>query len=289
MSSVGSVFQVLLSLLVTVGAAWLFSPAWTAAIDGIIDWDEEEISEKSSAVEQVLLSIVIPAYNEEARIQRMIHEAHFFLTSKSGRELLKKLQKFTVHNDGSSELTRGVEWVIVDDGSSDSTCAIIKSTPAKLCSNHSWKLISLKTNCGKGAAVKTGMLRSSGLFRLMVDADGATEFGVGLQNLVDQLHQSFNIGSLEESPMVAIFGSRAHLQEEATAKRSLVRSLLMYAFHFFVSLLVSTRIRDTQCGFKLFSKPASNVMFGTLHLHRWAFDTEVRDYFLVLKWKHALY
>lgn len=49
----------------------------------------------------------------------------------------------------------------------------------------------------------------------------------------------------------------------------------MRAFHLFVSILVSSSIRDTQCGFKLFTKDAAKAVFGQLHLRRWAFDTEV--------------
>lgn len=105
----------------------------------------------------------------------------------------------------------------------------------------------------------------------MVDADGATDFGPGLQKLVDNL----STHSSSEGAMIALFGSRAHLQGESTAKRSLVRSLLMWAFHFFVRVLVSSSIQDTQCGFKLFDQKAARLVFGNLHLQRWAFDTEV--------------
>ena len=49
----------------------------------------------------------------------------------------------------------------------------------------------------------------------------------------------------------------------------------MKAFHFFVSLFVSTKVQDTQCGFKIFSKFASCSVFEELHLRRWAFDTEI--------------
>jgi dolichyl-phosphate beta-glucosyltransferase len=75
--------------------------------------------------------------------------------------------------------------------------------------------------------------------------------------------------------MLAAFGSRAYLEKESTAQRSFVRTILMKAFHFFVSLFVSSKIHDTQCGFKLFTADSSQAVFDTLHLRRWAFDTEV--------------
>lgn len=119
------------------------------------------------------------------------------------------------------------------------------------------------------AAIKTGMFIAKGHYKLMVDADGATDFGPGLQNLVDNLSTHTNANR------IGVFGSRAHLQGESTAKRSFLRSLLMWAFHFFVRLLVSSSIQDTQCGFKLFDREAARIIFSNLHLQRWAFDTEV--------------
>lgn len=118
---------------------------------------------------------------------------------------------------------------------------------------------------------------AKGHYSLMVDADGATDFGPGLQNLVENISSSLSSSTQSEgaNKMIAVFGSRAHLEGESTAKRSLVRSFLMWAFHFFVRLLVSSSIKDTQCGFKLFDQQAARLIFGNLHLQRWAFDTEV--------------
>ena len=126
--------------------------------------------------------------------------------------------------------------------------------------------------CHCSAAIKTGMSIAKGHFSLMVDADGATDFGPGLQNLVKSLSTHSNNNNTKR---IAVFGSRAHMQGESTAKRSFVRSLLMWAFHFFVRVLVSSSIQDTQCGFKLFDQEAARIIFGNLHLQRWAFDTEV--------------
>ena len=49
----------------------------------------------------------------------------------------------------------------------------------------------------------------------------------------------------------------------------------MHSFHFFVSLLCPASIRDTQCGFKLFTSSSSSLLFSPLHLNRWAFDVEL--------------
>jgi len=80
-----------------------------------------------------------------------------------------------------------------------------------------------------------------------LDADGATDFGNGLQNLVEKMDKTMQTSMTNnDNRNMSIFGSRAHLQEESTIQRSLIRTLLMHAFHFFVTLLVSSNIRDTQ-------------------------------------------
>jgi len=51
--------------------------------------------------------------------------------------------------------------------------------------------------------------------------------------------------------------------------------VLMKGFHFYVQVLVTRSVQDTQCGFKLFTRRAGKALFGTMHLYRWAFDTEL--------------
>lgn len=72
-----------------------------------------------------------------------------------------------------------------------------------------------------------------------------------------------------------VCGSRAHLEEEAIAERSLFRTLLMKGFHFLVWFLLVRGVRDTQCGFKLMTRSAARKLFTNLHINRWAFDVEL--------------
>lgn len=263
---IGSLFGICVS--------WLLSPAVFAAVSNELEWDESTVGELQSNEVLPLLSIIIPAYDEEKRITTMINDAHSFLSGPAGRLALKNLQQCSKRLYSKDAID--VQWIIVNDGSKDDTSGIVKSTFRTLNSGAQWKLISLKKNSGKGAAVKIGMIRADGFFRLMADADGATEFGAGFKRMVGELEAFVERTRNPSSDMIAIFGSRAHLQKEVTSQRSFVRSILMYAFHFFVSLFVSSRIQDTQCGFKLFTKSSALVAFQTLHLHRWAFDIEVR-------------
>ena len=72
-----------------------------------------------------------------------------------------------------------------------------------------------------------------------------------------------------------ICGSRAHLEEEEKANRSLFRLFLMHGFHFLVWSLCVRKIHDTQCGFKLLTRTSARLIFAALHVERWAFDVEM--------------
>lgn len=64
-------------------------------------------------------------------------------------------------------------------------------------------------------------------------------------------------------------GSRAHLEEEAVASRSIFRTILMYGFHFLVWLFAVKGLKDTQCGFKLLTRKTARICFNNLHVERW--------------------
>uniref|UniRef100_A0A665VMF0 dolichyl-phosphate beta-glucosyltransferase n=1 Tax=Echeneis naucrates TaxID=173247 RepID=A0A665VMF0_ECHNA len=82
-------------------------------------------------------------------------------------------------------------------------------------------------------------------------------------------------GAVRMENMAISCGSRAHLEKESVAERSVFRTFLMYGFHFLVWFFCVRGIRDTQCGFKLFTREAALRTFSTLHVERWAFDVEL--------------
>jgi dolichyl-phosphate beta-glucosyltransferase len=185
----------------------------------------------------VQLSLIVPAYNEAERLPIMLKDTCNYLARKNVT----------------------YEIIVVDDGSVDETSAVAATFP-------SVQVVKLTSNQGKGAAVKAGMLHARGERLLMVDADGATEIGD-----LDKLMRLLDASSVE-----VVFGSRAHLEKSAqVAKRSKLRNFLMKGFHLCVRLFVGSEIRDTQCGFKLFSRSAAQLLFPSLHLSRWAFDIEL--------------
>ena len=264
--------------MVTGGVTFLFYPAYLV-------YHHDEIEHSTSVVRQpkdgdkkegeepdVMLSLVIPAYNEEDRLTVMLDECYEYF-AKSECPGLENLTKAYIDANGQqkSPAPSVVEWIVVNDGSSDNTCQVFEKYVSNLKQPSNkrqflFKLITLPINEGKGAAVQVGMTEARGHYRLMVDADGATTFGIGLEAVTKQLVPG-------KGEHVIVFGSRAG----DGAKRTALRSFLMHSFLWLRSIVVGTPVslRDTQCGFKLFDKASAIVLFSNLHLRRWAFDIEL--------------
>lgn len=124
-----------------------------------------------------------------------------------------------------------------------------------------------------------GMMRSRGYLRLMADADGATQFNnfEYLENKLLEINniKKENLNELDELSNIEgmICGSRS---ENEKADRSIIRLILMNGFHLIVKLLLNEKkIKDTQCGFKLFSHQTVLKIFPVLHIERWSFDIEL--------------
>ncbi|KAF8628714.1 hypothetical protein AX17_005936 [Amanita inopinata Kibby_2008] len=202
------------------------------------------------------LSVVIPAFNETERLPIMMASTVEHLTSK---RLLK----------GKNRSQRTFEILIVDDGSSDGTSEKAMELAAKY-AGCDIKVVVLEENTGKGGAVRHGMLYASGERLLMVDADGASRF----QDL-EMLWEAMDKIAPGNAPAVVV-GSRAHLvRSEAVVKRSFIRNILMHGLHTILRIVGVGHIRDTQCGFKLFSREAARQIFPAQHLATWIFDVEL--------------
>ncbi|MEE6472441.1 hypothetical protein FKM82_009605 [Ascaphus truei] len=155
------------------------------------------------------------------------------------------------------------EVIVVDDGSKDKTTQVAMKYTNQYGSDKV-RVLTLIHNRGKGGATRMGVLVSRGKTILMADADGATKFAdienveVGLKNLKPW-----------PDNMAISCGSRAHLEQDSIAQRSMFRTFLMYGFHFLVWFLCVRGVKDTQCGFKLFTREAALRTFSALHIDRW--------------------
>lgn len=162
------------------------------------------------------------------------------------------------------------EVILVSDGSDDKTVELGLKYSKKYTSAK-FRVLDLIENRGKGGAVRLGMLSTRGKFSLFADADGATDFK-DLRKLNDLIVEMTGNDFNKEA---IVIGSRAHLEQESIATRSLFRTILMHGFHFLVWVLTVKSVKDTQCGFKLLSRSAIQRLFTIMHVERWAFDVEL--------------
>ncbi|XP_074649893.1 dolichyl-phosphate beta-glucosyltransferase-like [Tubulanus polymorphus] len=199
----------------------------------------------------VQLSVIVPSYNEQDRLPTMLDECIGFLEKRR-----------------SSDPEKTFEIIVVDDGSKDKTSKVALDYSIKYGCDKV-RVLTLVKNRGKGGAVRLGMFSARGKSLLFADADGATSFP-DLVKLEESLNEITN-----KDGMGVVCGSRAHLEEESVASRSFMRTVLMYGFHFLVWFLCVRGIKDTQCGFKLLTRPAALLLFSNLHVERWAFDVDM--------------
>lgn len=229
------------------------------------------------------MSVVIPAYNEEARLETMLEEAVAYLDAEYGRVTsspttstsTSNSSKSSKSNSKSSPATqpKGYEILLINDGSTDSTI----STALRFSHAHSLhstlRIISLHHNRGKGGAVTHGLRHVRGTHAVFADADGASRFR-DLRALVAGAELI-----KDDSGRAVAVGSRAHLVgSEAVVKRSWLRNALMHSFHLLLRVLTppaTGRIRDTQCGFKLFTREALPHVVPYMHAEGWIFDVEM--------------
>jgi dolichyl-phosphate beta-glucosyltransferase len=200
--------------------------------------------------EAVELSVVIPCYNERERLGIMLDECVPYLEATYGKDY---------------------ELVLVDDGSNDGT----KDYALEYADEHGlmpgiMRVFTLEHNRGKGGAVTHGMKFCRGRYALFADADGASKF-----TDIEKLFAALKKYEQKERGAVAV-GSRAYLvNTEAVVKRSFIRNFLMRCLHLLVWVFGVKKIKDTQCGFKLFNRRAVDAIFPYMHTERWIFDVEV--------------
>lgn len=182
---------------------------------------------------------MIPAFNEERRLGPSLKLVQAYLRR---RKLL-------------------TEVIVVDDGSSDGTQALVQSLARSF---KGLRLLPLGRNCGKGAAVKAGVMAARGRQILFSDADLSTP--------LDELGALQ--AALKAGADVAI-GSRALDRSRTSVRQPYYREAAGRAFNKVVQLLSVPGIQDTQCGFKLFQAPVAKRLFALQQVTRFGFDVEV--------------
>ena len=180
------------------------------------------------------LSIIIPAYNEEKRIVKTLKEINSYL--------IKKDYEY--------------EIIVVNDGSTDNTVLVVNDLKIPYLT-----IIDNKKSMGKGYVVRQGLLAGKGQYRLFTDADNATP----IEQLDKFLHL---IGEFD-----IIIASRDVEGAEIAVKQPFHRRALAGLYKSLAKLITGLRfIKDSQCGFKLFTKKAVNEIMPKCNINGLSFD-----------------
>lgn len=187
----------------------------------------------------MMISIVVPAYNE-------------------ARRLLPSLEQIVAFMNGRDA---DYEVIVVDDGSTDATEETVRRRCAE---SPRLRIESYPVNRGKGHAVRHGAERARGDVILFTDADLSTPIAE-LPRLLT---------AIERGADVAI-GTRAHPQSDVQVPQPFYRDRAGKLFNVVVRLLLLPRLRDTQCGFKLFRRVTVAPLFREMREEQFAFDVEL--------------
>lgn len=196
-------------------------------------------SSASLLTDQPGYSIIVPAYNESARIGATLEQ------------ILDHLRRQNWN----------AEIVVVDDGSRDDTFDIAARFAA---ANSVVRILRNPGNQGKGYSVRHGMLQARGKILLFTDAD--------LSSPISEAGKLF--AALESGADVAI-GSRWLDPALQFQRQSLKRQALSRAYNLFLRMVLLFPYRDTQCGFKAFTCEAAAKIFPQQRITRWGFDPEI--------------
>ncbi|HTW31785.1 MAG TPA: dolichyl-phosphate beta-glucosyltransferase [Candidatus Sulfotelmatobacter sp.] len=184
-------------------------------------------------------SVIIPAYNESARIGATLEKVLAYV----------RAQRWDA------------EVIVVNDGSRDDTAKIVAAFAEKDPALH---LLENPGNRGKGYSVRNGMLHARGQILLFSDAD--------LSSPIEEAPKLFE--AIDRGADVAI-GSRWLRAETQTQRQPLHRQVMGRVFNLLLRMTLGLQFRDTQCGFKAFKRQAALAIFPLQKIERWGFDPEI--------------
>ncbi len=196
---------------------------------------------------EINYSFILPAYDESERLATSLPKVLEYI----------------------SQRRLAAEVIVVNDGSRDDTAGVVRKFAQD---NPSVRLLENPGNRGKGYSVRNGMLHAQGDILLFTDTD--------LSSPIREADKLF--AAIQEGADVAI-GSRWLDRELQTERQPLLRQLYGRLFNLGLRIVLGLGYRDTQCGFKAFTRPAAEIIFSRQHIERWGFDPEIL--FLARKFK----
>jgi dolichyl-phosphate beta-glucosyltransferase len=196
-------------------------------------------SGREAALNNIAYSIVIPAYNEGARLAATMEKVIAY-----------------VH-----EQNWAAEVIVVNDGSTDNTAGIVQAFAEK---DPIVRLVENRSNRGKGYSVANGMMSARGDVVVFSDAD--------LSSPIEEMPKLLT--ALGEGADIAI-GSRWLNAQLQTRRQSLQRQLFGRIFNLLLRITLGLKFKDTQCGFKAFTRRATRKIVPLQRIERWGFDPEL--------------
>ena len=184
-----------------------------------------------------LASVIIPAWNEERRMSASLKQVAAFV----------------------QEQPQDIEVIVVDDGSTDATPAIVEEFGQK----HPFIKLIRNPHGGKGAAVKTGVARAEGQYLIISD----TDLSVPIQELPKFLPPTL------DGYDIAI--ASREIKGAQRINEPYYRHLMGRVYNLLVRMVAVPGIQDTQCGFKAFRREVAREIFPYQTIEGWGFDVEI--------------
>jgi len=189
--------------------------------------------------ESILLTVVLPAYNEERHIGSTLEEISGYL----------KKRNITY------------EIIVVDDGSKDGT---VETAQARSSLFNNFKILENATNKGKGCSVKRGVLSAEGEYVLFMDADNSTS-----------IYEFDKFLPLLEEGCEVVIASRRLKDSNVEEPQPLLRAKMGQFYIFLPKTILGLSSSDFNCGFKAYKKESARRIFELQNMNDWSFDVEL--------------
>ena len=191
------------------------------------------------------LSIIFPIYNEELRLNSSFKHILTFIKKK------KEIK---------------IQIIFVDDGSKDHSWELINKFINNLKKKNKINIQAIKSkkNLGKGSALKLGVKKAKYDWILTTDID----MSVSLFQIINWSKKKFIT-----KKYIVYFGSRSH--KKSIVKRNFFRKILGGIMRFLISFILKIKMKDTQCGYKLYKKPIAKLIFAQLKNYGFNHDLEI--------------
>lgn len=189
------------------------------------------------------VTIVVPVYNEEERIAASLYDIKDYLDQQTYESNI----------------------LVIDDGSNDMTTEVVKFVDNYRSQFYSQNVGVLEENIknvGKGYSIAKGLLKAEGDIIVITDADCSTPISE-IEKLLQKIYAGYDV----------VIGSR-HMKDSKVSGRTWGRSVMSHTFNFLARLIQLLEVKDSQCGFKAYTRAAAQQIASRQKSYGFCFDVE---------------